>query len=132
MSNVRQSQSINAEYVFYSTPLINKKGSQRAIITNKHNPNNANMKKDYVFHIAIIDEENPEKSPDIELSFTVEEVDALSEAVFSGDTDVLKEKGLIRKLAAVCRFALYEADYRLMRPHEDAPIMIHVNPDLER
>lgn len=105
--------------VLYSIPVHNVRGEHRAIVA-------ASSKGEPIYQIVRTRPEVPDRPAEVELAFTFEEVDEISKAVLSGDPSVLKEPGLARKLAAVCRFALYDADYKLMRPHKDHPISVVV------
>lgn len=112
-------KSVFKEDVLYSIPVHNSPDEQRAIITKS-------VKGEPIYQIVRTKPGRPDEPVEVELAFTFEEVDEISQAVLAGDPSVLKEKGLARKLAAVCRFALYDADYKLMRPHEDQPISVVV------
>lgn len=112
-------KSVFKEDVLYSIPVHNSPDEQRGIITKS-------VRGEPIYQIVRTRPEVPDRPAEVELAFTFEEVDEISKAVLSGDPSVLKEPGLARKLAAVCRFALYDADYKLMRPHKDHPISVVV------
>lgn len=112
-------KSLFKQDVLYSIPVYNSNDEQRAIIT-------TSSEGEPIYQIARVRPSDPEEPAEVELAFTFEEVDELSKAVLAGDPSVLKESGLARKLASVCRFALYDADYKLMRPHPEQPISVAV------